>query len=129
MIRDATLLLGGIVLAGLAAIGWQNESSDGLSRQVSSVPAGVDLFQAKGCASCHRGADTRSSIEVGPSLLDASTWASTRIPGVSARAYLDRSIRDPAAFRSPLAGYDAVMPGLVLNDAEIDALVDYLLQG
>jgi hypothetical protein len=52
---------------------------------------------------------------------------------VSARQYLAESIRSPSAFVSPAfspgRGPAASMPRLGLDDGDIEAVVDYLLQG
>ena len=92
---------------------------------------GADLFDEivvggkAGCTSCH-------SIEpgaggVGPSLSGIGAAAGTRVSGVSAADYLRKSITDPESFI--VEGYNGgVMPdGWDLTDAQIDSLVDYLL--
>jgi mono/diheme cytochrome c family protein len=92
---------------------------------------GASLFQVKGCATCHVGPDTSPIGEVGPSLVDVSSWAGERVEGLSAEDYVEQSMRDPAAFISPAyrptGGPDAGMPVLQLSDDEIDDLVEYLL--
>lgn len=86
---------------------------------------GLTLVQVKGCVGCHtiRGLSTMS---VGPDLGALPTVAGARMPGVSAEAYVRESIREPRAFVVP--GYaDLAMPQLGLTDAEIDAVVAFLL--
>ena len=92
---------------------------------------GAMLFRAKGCASCHIGPGSSSGMSVGPPLIGASDWAAERRPGLSAADYLAESMRTPSAFISPAfsggQGPMTGMPDLNLSDAEIMALVAYLL--
>jgi cytochrome c551/c552 len=112
----------GLVAAALSVTAWQKETS------VSASPRdGADLFMRKGCASCHDGPHTTSMMDLGPSLANAGEWAGERQPGVNARDYVAESIRNPTAFRSPDALAEPTMPSLNLTEAEIDALVAYLL--
>ena len=119
----------------LAAFGsmvaWQREPE---STAATTSADGAALFHAKGCAACHDGPD--SSALTGatfPSLADVSTWAGERQPILSAEHYLTESIREPGAFRSPMfspdGGPTTAMPELELTDAEVDAIVKYLLAG
>ncbi|MET0908164.1 MAG: cytochrome c, partial [Ilumatobacteraceae bacterium] len=95
---------------------------------------GAQLFQAKGCSSCHAGPGSPATFESGfPSLANATDWAGDRRPGVSAEAYLTESIAAPGVFISPefhpgQSGPTTGMPALTLSAAEIDALVTYLLE-
>jgi cytochrome c551/c552 len=129
MIRPVSLILAGLGCAGLAVVGWQEGSSASTSNPNRTTLTGVDLFQAKGCARCHVGPANTATGSDGPSLADAPEWAAGRVAGLTAAEYLVQSIRDPTVFRSPQATSDSVMPGLLVSDSEIDALVDYLLQG
>lgn len=90
---------------------------------------GAMLFRAKGCASCHVGPGSSSGMSVGPPLIGASDWAGDRRQGMSATDYLAESIRTPSVFISPAlsSGSEASMPDLDLDEAEIAALVAYLL--
>ncbi|HUQ17816.1 MAG TPA: cytochrome c [Candidatus Saccharimonadales bacterium] len=91
----------------------------------AQVAYGARLFAAKGCGGCH---ETGTVGLVGPSLSGISRSAGTRRPGSSAEAYIRESIRRPQAFRSPLAPSNGIeMPTLEVTDAELDALVAYLL--
>ena len=91
---------------------------------------GATLFRAKGCAGCHRGPDTESPATGLPDLSDAARWAGER-SGLTAAEYLEQSIRDPVAIISPEfsgpSGPVKGMPTLAVSDAEVEALVDYLL--
>ena len=94
--------------------------------------AGAMLFRAKGCASCHIGPESSSGMSIGPPLIGASDWAGERRPGLSAADYLAESMRTPSAFISPEfsggQGPMTGMPDLNLSEAEIAALVAYLLE-
>lgn len=96
---------------------------------------GAELFQAKGCATCHAGPDSAALVgSQFPSLADASSWAGGRRPNLSAWGYLSESMREPWAFVSPefspgSGGPMATMPALELSDAEVAAIVEYLLAG
>ena len=110
------------------------EHADQSAGPVGSVAVrleGEELFHAKGCATCHTGPDSTAVIGGFPSLRAASTWAPDRRPGTSAEEYLAESIRAPSAFISPAfdssVGPTGAMPELGLTEAEIDALVAYLL--
>ncbi len=92
---------------------------------------GAMLFKAKGCASCHNGPDSNSGMPGIPPLTSAMDWAGNRRPGMSAADYLAESMRTPSAFISPAFGGGqgpmTGMPDLNLSEAEIAALVAYLL--
>lgn len=91
----------------------------------AQVAYGGRLFAAKGCDGCHGGGSVGL---VGPSLGDIVRTAGTRRPGISAEAYLRESIRSPQAFISPAAlGNGVQMPTLPVTDAELDALIAFLL--
>jgi cytochrome c551/c552 len=123
-----------VCAAVVSIIGWQTETTaSGTMATAEAFPLdGASLFQSKGCAACHTGPDSRSTMGF-PSLVGAAEWAADRRPGLSAPQYLAESMRTPSAFVSPafvgsIGGTDA-MPDLDLSEAEIDALVGYLLQG
>lgn len=94
---------------------------------------GADLFRSgvlggqAGCSTCH--SLTADRVIVGPSLAGVGTRAGQRIPGLSPADYLRESILNPDAF--VVDGFDSGrMPsdwGEVLTDAEVVALVDFLL--
>lgn len=98
------------------------EEVDGETLFSSSVLEG----QA-GCVTCH--SLSPGQVIVGPSLADVGAEAGTRVEGLSAAEYLEQSIVDPSAY--VVDGFeDGQMPsvwGDVLSDAQISALVDYLL--
>lgn len=92
---------------------------------------GAELFQIKGCATCHNGPTTRATIGVGPSLEHAANWAGARVEGLSAEQYVAQSMAEPSAFISPAyaggVGPSVGMPLLQLSSDEIEALVAYIL--
>jgi mono/diheme cytochrome c family protein len=94
---------------------------------------GAHVFAAKGCASCHVGPEGGNRpIPDFPSLAVAWEWAGERRPELSAEDYIRQSIREPDTFISPAynSGFNSdgsPMPQLDLTDAEVDAVVAYLL--
>ena len=97
------------------------------------APAGVaargaQLFAAKGCIGCHTHAGVPGSrMEVGPDLTAVASRAGSRVPGLSADAYVRQSLRAPGAYI--VSGFTGVaMPDLHLTDAEVDALAAFLLR-
>lgn len=125
------------VAASVGAIGamiavpllWTTDGGSSVGSD-DAVPRGAELFVAHGCASCH--SLDASEIGVGPPLAGAGSWAGDRRPGLAADEYLQESIRDPAAFISPLPHSGSPggggMPNLNVSDDEIDALVAFLLE-
>ncbi len=118
-----------IALSVLTIASW-NESTQS-NVDVNPPLEGAMLFNAKGCASCHNGPDSNFGIYGVPPLTEASVWAGDRRPGMSAEEYLAESMRTPSTFISPAfkggQGPMTGMPDLDLSEAEIDALVAYLL--
>ena len=121
-----------LVLVG-AALSWQHEPARAVSNGRSgSVLSGAELFRVKGCATCHAGPDTETAgMDSLPDLSEAWEWAGGRRDGLDAEAYLRQSIEQPAAYlapgfqpQGPLTG----MPFLSVSEAEVDALVAYLLE-
>ena len=100
--------------------------SDQPYASTASSVRGRLLFATKGCTGCHTHASLPSArVQVGPDLTHLADRAATRVAGLDARAYVRQSIRDPGAYHVP--GYTAVMPDLGLSDADIDALIAFLL--
>lgn len=139
--------VGGVVCLAAtlgAGIAWASDPADPtdpVDRAVgdssaavaSGAVTGEDLFQAKGCAGCHRGPGADDEYyHVAPDLDDAASWAGERRPGMSAEDYIAESIRQPGAFTSPAFRHDGnpvdAMPSLEVSAAEIDAITSYLLQ-
>ncbi len=129
--RAAVLGFAALVAAVVSVTSWSASRStdEGQRAAVVTADEGAQLFRAKGCASCHRGPGTSGGFEVAPPLTMASSWAGSRVPGTSAEEYLAESIRAPGAVRSPAATGSLQMPALGLTDAEVEAIVAYLLAG
>lgn len=131
MSRVGWLLAVAALVATVGSVAaWQHGPA--LSMTAGASLDGAQLFQAKGCATCHPGPDTASPFGPGyPSLADAPSWAGDRRPGLSPSEYLSESIRDPGAFISPAfqggVGPTGGMPTLEVSEAEVAAIVDYLL--
>lgn len=92
---------------------------------------GQALFVGGVCATCHTIEGLTIGL-LGPDLTHIGTDAATRKPGMSAENYISESIRDPEAFVA--TGVERAVPGLMtaaisasLSDAEVDALVEFLL--
>ena len=122
--------IGAVVLAAAAFVGWDTVSTPSSARASTPALDGAALFQAKGCATCHSGPDSQAMFLEFPDLSDAGSFAGDRRSGMSAEEYLTESIRVPNAFISPEFrpnGPTAHMPTLNLSDAEVEALVGYLL--
>jgi mono/diheme cytochrome c family protein len=115
----------GGVAAWTAGDGAAGPPSTAAGTAAAGEVDGAWVFQVKGCAGCHVGQVGRY-----PDLRHAADWAGERRPGMSAEAYLAESIRDPGAFAAPngwAAEGGPTMPYLDVSDAEVDALVAYLL--
>ena len=86
--------------------------------------AGQQLFTKLACVGCHSTKDVRI---VGPGLAGIKDRAGTRVAGLSARAYIEQSIRDPNAF--VVEGFPPnVMPTTSgsLSAVEMQDLIAYL---
>ena len=125
--RPLPLLMVSTLMLGLVTgVAWTRTTP---VAQPAAQWSGVDLFQAKGCATCHNGPSSIARVAVGPNLANLPTVAALRQPGVSAADYVRRSITSPDSFI--VAGFPAkgmgAMPTLAVSPAEISALVEYLL--
>ena len=121
------------VLAVVTFATWDRGEDEAVADGPTTLDAGAhgaQLFRAKGCASCHDGPDGTAGFDEFPSLAEAPSWAGDRRPGLTAEEYVAQSIRDPGAFISPAwvgGGPITEMPQLGLTEAEIAAIVEYLL--
>jgi cytochrome c1 len=127
-------ILGAVLLLGASAFGWRpapTPPSGPPPAAEGSWADGATLFRAKGCVSCHAGPGARSEFNSAPDLSNAPAWAGRRRPGLTAAEYLRQSIQDPGVFISPAfrdgGGPMTGMPTLSVSEAEVDALVRYLL--
>jgi len=79
---------------------------------------GETLFQAKGCVGCHQRGDL-GQLQIGPNL--------TGLGGRATEEYVRQSVTDPQAYL--VDGYQGIeMPELSLTEAELDVLIDFLLE-
>lgn len=127
------------VLLGAASIfGWQRgdvSSAADVAPAIATTSTrpldGAVVFRTKGCASCHAAPGWTPAHDLSyPDLTTAASWAGSRRPGVRDTEYVRESVRDPSAFLSPAyrGGAPSPMPTLPLSDAELDAIVSYLLR-
>ena len=100
--------------------------SAGLIAQGQEVFAG-----AAGCGACHTVEGVSAGL-VGPDLSHLGTDAGSRKPGMTAREFIEESIRDPQAFVA--SGVERSIPGIMtkaitsgLSDDQVNALVEFLL--
>lgn len=110
-----------------------SEASDGSATTHESPVAvtadGREVFERTvlvdrpGCVTCH--SLTPDVVLVGPSLAGLVERAEREQPGVPER-YIRESITEPDAVVQP--GFSSPMPVPSLTDAEVDALVEYLLE-
>ena len=92
-------------------------------------PPGLAVFQREGCGSCHTFTPAGSTGKVGPDLDDLKAEALRANRGPLA-SFVHESIVEPSAYLEP--GYPDAMPhifGQQLTAAELDQLVQYLVQG
>ena len=122
MTRRSTFFIAVAALAIAACSGGgSGPSTAGLS---ASELNGLELMQAKGCASCH---GSSFGGGTGPSLQNVMGTTVALRGGSSVvvdRNYLTESIVDPDAKKR--VGYAAQMPKVNLTDDEVAAIVDYI---
>ncbi|MDQ3809449.1 MAG: cytochrome c, partial [Chloroflexota bacterium] len=117
-----------VVLATPAPGRVAGSSAAAATPSAAAAPDGKALFQLKGCIGCHNAPGLRSPTGFAPDLAAIAAIAPTRRAGLSAEAYVRESIRQPQAYVVPGFGQDEmVMPTLPVDDAELDALVAFLL--
>ena len=99
---------------------WVEERKQ--AAEAGGAAQGAELFASQGCGSCHVLADAGSTGQIGPDLDEVLAGKDS--------AFVRESIVEPDAVIAD--GYQpGVMPpnyGDVLSDAQLDGLVDYLLQ-
>jgi mono/diheme cytochrome c family protein len=98
------------------------------SAGLAQAKTGQQIFTAAGCAGCHTFSPAKSTGTIGPNLNELKTQAANMEKGKSADEYIRESIEDPSAFI--VKGYPNAMPSFKgrLTDAQIKALIDFLLQ-
>ena len=127
---EATITATSSDIQGSATLTVTEMPSPTLTDTPSAPPigGGATVFISKGCGACHTITGLPGAIgTIGPDQDDIATRAATRVPGLSAEAYIRQSIEDPTAFILP--GFAPVM--LPLRDSmtaqEFEDLVAYLL--
>lgn len=120
-----------LVLVIASLVIWLDDgdsaASDTDNSTTEQAMRGETLFFAKGCVGCHRIVGLGGQ-GVGPDLTLLADRAGEQREGMSAAAYVRESIQSPDAFRTP--GYTGSfgMPTIAMTDAELAALVLFLLQ-
>jgi cytochrome c oxidase subunit 2 len=95
---------------------------------LAQAKTGDQIFTAAGCAGCHTFGPAKSTGTIGPNLDELKTQAAKMEKGKSADEYVRESLENPGAFL--VKGYPNAMPSFKgrLTDAQIQALIDFLLQ-
>lgn len=112
-----------VAAVGLSACGGNAAAEISLTARGEE---GRSVMQASGCAACH---GSMGAGAVGPPLqgLFGSTVQLDDGTTVTAdRDYLYESITEPGA--KIVDGYRVPMPENDLNDAEVDAIIDYIIE-
>lgn len=85
------------------------------------------------CFTCHRIGERGNKSGPGPQLTNIGAVASERVPGLSARAYIEQSIIDPAAFIVPECPSGSCVDGMPneyaeqLGQEKLETIVSFLL--
>jgi mono/diheme cytochrome c family protein len=121
------------IAAAVALAGtWLAWRGDAASEASPDPLDGSAVFTAKGCAVCHDAPGTTARLSGFPSLVGALEWAGDRNPDLSADDYVRQSVLSPGEYISPAftagVGPTDAMPRLRVSPAELDALVDFVLQ-
>lgn len=121
MIRiSVALALTALVLLILSVVPWPGAATSGMAAPTAAdVAYGQQLFQAKGCASCHQHGTIIGSGQFSAGWTGGSTPVLTAYPADP--AYLRAWLHDPQAIKPA-----TLMPNLGLSDTEITALIAFL---
>jgi cytochrome c oxidase subunit 2 len=95
----------------------------------SSSAAGLSVFNANGCSSCHTLSAANATGQVGPDLDKLVSYAQTAKQPLA--GFIHESIVNPNAYIQPGYAKPSVMPGnfgQTLNKTQLDALVAFLVQ-
>ena len=110
----------------------------GKAPDASLIDAGRALFAGGGgCSACHSIAGLGQGV-LGPDQTHVGTWAASRIAGYTAEQYIRESIVEPCAYtvgpadeginaEYQCALMEATLAGIALSDADVDALVAFML--
>lgn len=102
--------------------------------RVDAADRGAKLYEKYDCGSCHmlKGSVSATDTTYAPSLNDIGTNAGKRVPGKSAKAYIQESIRNPDAFIAPgyaaPSGMGAGLSTADMPQADLEALTLFLLK-
>ena len=103
-------------------------STTSTTTTTSSSAAGLSVFNANGCSSCHTLSAANATGKVGPDLDNLVSYA--KRANEPLEAFVHQSIVDPNAYIQP--GYPKnVMPGTFgqsLTKSQLDAVVAFLVQ-
>ncbi len=90
------------------------------------VKEGREIFLRAGCIACHKVTGVPGAVGVtGPDLTRVASIAASRVPGLSAEAYLRQSMLQPGAF--VVKDYQPLMPSGLVAEKDVDDLVAFLL--
>ena len=112
----------------------EDEEDEGLDHEIAEAEAFaiIDGLAPK-CFVCHRISERGNKNGPGPNLNGLGSLAGERVPGLSAREYVEEAIVDPSAFvvaECPAGPCVDAMPqtfGGQLSEADLDILVSFLL--
>ena len=122
----ARILLTAVIVVLLAGATVAVFAVDTQSDQVRSQTIdGRTVFLTKGCTSCHSLEGVSTTGQIGPNLTGLADRAGDRVEGLKAGDYIRQSVIDPEAL--VVDGFSPLMPTLPLDNAELDALVEFLL--
>lgn len=123
----ALLALWGVAFTGRPASETTPPETSAATSEGEALFNQTTLGSGPGCMACH--STDAARITVGPSIAAIGQTAAERVPGQTAEAYLRESILQPDAYV-----VDGYVPGIMyqlysesLTEAQIDALVDYML--
>jgi len=113
---------------GYAAARTGDDQGALASAGLAQAKTGQQIFTAAGCAGCHTFSPAKSTGTIGPNLNQLKTEAAKMEKGKTADQYIRESIEEPSAFI--VKGFPNAMPSFKgrLSDAQIKALIDFLLQ-
>lgn len=122
----AAVLIGGCGGGGSSQVesAGAGGSTGGAAASGDAVAEGEQLYQTRGCASCH---SVDGSDGIGPSLQGLYGWKVELADGttvIADAAYIEESLADPGA--RVVDGYNDIMPAYEPRPGEVDALVAYL---
>src|SRR4051794_22814273 len=111
-----------------AAPTTSSTSSTSTTTTTSPTAAGLSVFNANGCASCHTLSAANATGKIGPDLDNLVSYA--KKANQPLEAFVHESIVDPNAYIAP--GYQKnIMPGNFgqsLTKSQLDAVVGFLVQ-